>query len=63
MSTLSNAEKFFIGTATSSYQIEGWNKGESIWDNYTTTHHLHPVGNATNFFSTYKNDIALMNQH
>jgi len=56
------ASNFFIGTATSSYQIEGWNKGESIWDNYTATHHLHLVGNATNFFATYKNDIALMNQ-
>ena len=53
---------FFIGTATSSYQIEGHNIGETIWDKFTTERNLHPVGNATNFYLNYKNDIKMMNQ-
>lgn len=50
----------FIGTATSSYQIEGWNKGKSIWDVYTEKKNLKEVGNATNHYKLYKEDIKLL---
>jgi len=53
---------FFIGVSTSSYQIEGQNKGVSIWDVYTQKNNLHPVGNATNHFLYYKNDIKTMHE-
>ena len=52
---------FFVGVATSSYQIEGQNKGISIWDSFLQNKNLHPVGNATNHFLLYKDDIKLMN--
>jgi beta-glucosidase len=55
-------DSFFLGTATSSYQIEGQNKGQSIWDVYTLEKNLHPVGNATNYFQLYKQDIQLMSE-
>jgi beta-glucosidase/6-phospho-beta-glucosidase/beta-galactosidase len=58
--TVFSTRNFFIGTATSSYQIEGSNVGESIWDRYTSTHHLHPVGNATQFYDRYHDDIKMM---
>jgi beta-glucosidase/6-phospho-beta-glucosidase/beta-galactosidase len=53
-------QSFFIGVATSSYQIEGWNVGECIWDKYTQEHNLHNVENATNHYVLYKKDIELM---
>jgi len=53
-------KSFFIGVATSSYQIEGWNVGECIWDKYTKEHSLHNVENATNHYALYKKDIELM---
>lgn len=53
---------FFIGASTSSYQIEGHNRGISIWDVYTEKEQLHPVGNATNHFLYYKDDIRQMNE-
>jgi len=51
---------FFIGAATSSYQIEGWNVGECIWDKYTKEHSLTQVGNATNHYALFKEDVRLM---
>jgi beta-glucosidase len=53
---------FFIGAATSSYQIEGWNIGECIWDKYANEHHLHNVENGTNHYILYKDDIKLMKE-
>jgi len=51
---------FFIGVATSSYQIEGFNVGECIWDEFTKEFQLTPVGNATNHYQLYQQDIELM---
>lgn len=57
---LSNS--LFIGTATSSYQIEGWNKGINIWDKYVQEQNLEPVGNGTNHYILYKEDIQRMKE-
>ena len=54
-------ESFFIGTSTSAYQIEGHQPGVSIWDKFTETHNLQPVGDATNHYILYKEDICLLN--
>jgi len=51
---------FYLGVATSAYQVEGYNPGISIWDMYTRDHHLHPVGNATDHFHRYREDIHNM---
>ena len=59
---ISAVRPMFIGTATSSYQIEGHNKGISIWDEFTFDHNLHPVGNASNHFLQYKEDIRLIHE-
>ena len=50
----------FIGTATSSYQIEGHTPGISIWDTFTQSRNLELVGNATNHYLLYKDDVKLM---
>jgi beta-glucosidase/6-phospho-beta-glucosidase/beta-galactosidase len=51
---------FFIGVATSSYQIEGWNVGECIWDKFTNEKNLENVNNATNHYILFKKDVELM---
>jgi len=56
----SEEESFFIGTSTSAYQIEGSQPGVSIWDRFTEERNLQPVGNATNHYHLYKEDIKLM---
>lgn len=53
---------FFIGAATSSYQIEGHNSGINIWDEFTFEHNLHPVKNASNHFLQYEEDIKLLHE-
>lgn len=53
-------DAFFIGVATSSYQIEGSNVGECIWDQFTQDYHLTPVGNATHHYVLFQEDVALM---
>lgn len=60
LKTVDSKLPFFIGTATSSYQIEGWNRGKSIWDEFTEKRNLHPVLNATNHYKMYKEDVKLM---
>jgi beta-glucosidase/6-phospho-beta-glucosidase/beta-galactosidase len=62
LSVIQPVFSYFVGSATSSYQIEGWNKGKSIWDTYTENHNLQPVGNATNHYKLYKEDIKLMSE-
>ena len=57
---MSPIQGFFIGVATSSYQIEGSNVGQCIWDEFTNEFHLTPVGNATNHYQLYQQDIELM---
>lgn len=51
---------FFVGTSTSSYQIEGHCPGESIWDVFTAERSLQPVGEACNHYELYKDDIKLL---
>lgn len=51
---------FFIGTSTSAYQIEGHQPGLCIWDSFTKNRNLEPVGNATNHYLLYKEDIKLI---
>jgi len=51
---------YFIGSSTSAYQIEGHQPGICIWDKFTKTHNLKQVGNATNHYLLYKNDVKLM---
>ena len=53
-------QSMFIGTATSAYQIEGWNKGRCIWDDYTQQKNITPVGNATNHYLLFRDDIQMM---
>jgi beta-glucosidase len=63
-------EKFFWGTATAAYQVEGaWNaagKGESIWDRFShTPSKIKGAGTgdtACDQYHRYKEDIALMKQ-
>jgi beta-glucosidase len=55
-----SVNSYFIGSSTSSYQIEGHQPGISIWDKFTKTHNLEPVGNATNHYLMYKEDVKLM---
>jgi len=50
----------FIGTATSSYQIEGMLPGRTIWDVYTDQHGLESVGNATMHYLRFREDLGLM---
>lgn len=50
----------FIGTATSAYQVEGHLPGNSIWDTFTKSRNLHPVGNATDHYLLYKDDVKLI---
>lgn len=52
----------FIGAATSSYQIEGHNKGVTIWDEFTFEHNLQSVNNASNHYLQYKEDIKLLSE-
>lgn len=54
------ATGLFVGTATSSYQIEGMLPAKTIWDVYTERHGLEPVGNATMHFRRFREDLALM---
>ena len=54
------ASGFFVGTATSSYQVEGSNVGESIWDIYTKKKNLEQVGDAANYFKMFREDIRWM---
>ncbi len=61
-------DNFIIGTATSSYQVEGaWNedgKGKSIWDEYTHTpgkiNNSHTGDIACDHYHQYPYDIELM---
>tara|TARA_B100001248_G_scaffold257483_1_gene240065 strand:- start:2466 stop:3773 length:1308 start_codon:yes stop_codon:yes gene_type:complete len=55
------ANALFIGSATSSLQIEGHNKGITIWDEYVLEKNLHPINNASNHYIQYKEDIKLIN--
>lgn len=52
----------FIGAATSSLQIEGHNKGITIWDEFVHEYHFHPVCNASNHFEQYEQDFELLRQ-
>lgn len=52
----------FIGAATSSLQIEGHNKGITIWDEFVYDYHYHPVENASNHFLQYEEDFELLRQ-
>jgi beta-glucosidase/6-phospho-beta-glucosidase/beta-galactosidase len=54
------ARGMFIGTATSSYQIEGVLPGQTIWDVYTREHGLEEAGNATMHYERFREDLALM---
>lgn len=56
------AHSFFLGTATSSYQIEGHLPGTSIWDTFVESRNLEPVGNATNHFLLFREDVQLMHE-
>jgi len=51
------SDGYYMGVATSAYQIEGYNPGVSIWDVYTKRHHLREVGNATDHYHRYREDI------
>ncbi|KAF2887788.1 hypothetical protein ILUMI_18385, partial [Ignelater luminosus] len=62
-------DDFLLGTASSSYQIEGaWNlsgKGENIWDRYTHTHPELILDRSTgdvacDSYHKYEEDVALM---
>jgi beta-glucosidase len=50
----------FIGAGTSAMQIEGSYKAKCAWDNFITERHLEPIGNATNHYLLYKEDVKLM---
>lgn len=52
----------FIGAATSSLQIEGHNKGITIWDKFVHEYNFHPVCNASNHFEQYEQDFELLRQ-
>jgi beta-glucosidase/6-phospho-beta-glucosidase/beta-galactosidase len=56
----SKATSILIGSATSAYQIEGHLPGVSIWDTFTQIKNLQPVGNASNHYLLYKDDVKLM---
>lgn len=54
-------DDFFIGVSTSSFQIEGQLPGITIWDKFLSERpYLTPVGNATNHFLLFKEDVKMM---
>jgi beta-glucosidase len=59
-SVVATRSSFFLGVATSAYQVEGYNPGISIWDVYTREHFLHNVENATDHFHRFREDIKNM---
>jgi beta-glucosidase len=50
----------FIGGSTSALQVEGSTTGNSIWEPFLKERNLHPIGNATNHFLLYKEDVKLL---